>query len=86
MAIPNRPLVSPEAIQANVDRVVPAYRVFLDRLGCSPGFVSELARTARHMLAWLTTSRIALADLDIRGVDGFLSHACACPANFRTTS
>ncbi len=84
MAIPNRPLVSPEAIQANVDRVVPAYRVFLDRLGCSPGFVSELARTARHMLAWLTTSRIALADLDIRGVDGFLSHACACPANFRT--
>lgn len=83
MAIPNRPLVSPEAIQANVDRVVPAYRVFLDRLGYSASFVSELARTARHMVAWLTISRTALADLDIRGVDGFLHHVCACPASFR---
>lgn len=84
MAKPNRPFVSPEAIQANVDRVVPAYRVFLERLGYSASFVSELARTARHMVAWLTTSRTALADLDIRGIDGFLSHACTCPANFRT--
>lgn len=83
MAIPNRPLVSPEAIQANVDRVVPAFRVFLDRLGYSASFVSELARTARHMMAWLTTSRTALADLDSRGVDSFLSHACVCPATFR---
>ncbi len=84
MTIPNRPLVSPGAIQANLDRVVPAYRVFLDRLGYSAGFVSELARTARHMMAWLATSGTVLAELDIRGVHSFLSHACACPAKFRT--
>lgn len=84
MAIPNCPPVSPEAIQANVERVVPAYRVFLDGLGYSAGFVSDLARTARHMMTWLTVSRTALADLDIRGVDDFLNHACTCPAGFRT--
>lgn len=84
MKLPNWPLASSGAIQANVDRVVPSYSDHLALRGYSAKFVQELARTARHMMAWLTISRTDLALLDIRGVDGFLNHACACPANFRT--
>ena len=51
MTIPNSPLTSSGAIQANVDRVVPAYSDHLDRRGYSAKFVLELARTARHMMA-----------------------------------
>ena len=84
MTIPNWPRASSGAIQANVDRVVPAYSNHLERQGYSAKFVRDLARTARHMVAWLTLSRTDLAPLDIRGVDCFLHHACACPTNFRT--
>ena len=72
------------AIQSRVDRLVPAYKVHLNDLGCSPGMVSELTGTARHMMAWLVVSETDVATLDIRGVGGFLSHDCACPAAFRS--
>ena len=36
------------------------------------------------MIAWLTVNELGVAALDIRGVDGFLSHDCDCPADFRS--
>ncbi len=84
MALPFRPQASPGVFQAHVDRVVPAYEAYLNNLGCSPSTVSNLTRTARHMLAWLTVNESDVAALDIRGVDGFLIHNCVCPADFRS--
>ena len=84
MVAPLRPQAPPGAIQAHLDRLVPAYRVHLNDLGCSPGMVSKLTGTARHMLAWLAVSATDVATLDIRGVGGFLRHDCNCPTAFRT--
>lgn len=84
MTLPFRAQASPEVTQAHVDRVVPAYAASLNGQGCSPRTVSDLTRTARHMLAWLTLNEADAAALDIRGVDGFLSHKCVCPAGFRS--
>ena len=82
MILPIRPRASTGAIQALVDRVVPAYEARLNERGYSPNAFSELTRTARHMLAWLTLCEKDVAVLDIRGVASFLSHACDCPVDF----
>ena len=84
MVLPIRPRTSTGVVQAVVDRVVPAYAKHLNERGCSPGLFSDLTRTARHMLAWLTLREADVATLDIRDAASFLSHACACPADFRT--
>ena len=84
MALPFRPQASPGVIQAHVDRVVPAFSAHLNARGCSASAFSSLTRTARHMVTWLTVNELGVAALDIRGVDGFLSHTCACPADFRS--
>ncbi len=84
MVVPFRPQASPGAIQARVDRVVPAYKAHLNDLRYSARVASNLTRTACHMMAWLAVSEADLAALDIRGVGGFLSHDCDCPADFRT--
>lgn len=82
MALPCRPRPSPEAIQTQIDRVLPAYEVHLRNQGHSASGFSSLTRTARHLVAWRTINQADIATLDIRDVDGFLRHDCNCPAEF----
>ena len=84
MALPFRTPTSSGIIQAHIDRVLPAYAAYLGDRGCAPGSLSNLTRTARHMLAWLKVNKSHFETLDIRAVDGFLSHGCVCPADFRS--
>ena len=84
MALPFRTPTSSGIIQAHIDRVLPAYAAYLGDRGCAPGSLGNLTRTARHMLAWLKVNKSHIETLDIRAVDGFLSHGCVCPADFRS--
>ena len=84
MVLTVRPHALSGVIQARLDRVLPAYETHLTNQGCSAGFLSKLTGTARHLITWLTVSESDVAALDIRGVDGFLSHDCRCPAAFRS--
>ncbi len=84
MTLPFPPRASTEVIQAHVDRIVPAYEAHLNDRGYSASLFSNLKRTARHIVAWLTVNESDVAALDIRSVDGFLSHDCDCPAEFRS--
>ena len=83
MVLPIRPHASRGVIQAQVDRVLPAYEAHLNDQGCSPGLFRRLTTTARHMIAWLTVNEADIATLDIRGVNRFLRHDCDCPAGVR---
>ena len=84
MVFPIRPQALPGVIQAQIDRVLPAYEAHLNTQGCSASLFRKLTGTARHLVAWLTISGADVAALDIRGVDAFLSHDCDCPADFRS--
>ena len=84
MTLPFRPQASTGVIQAHVDQVIPAYGAQLNNLGYSASLFSNLRRTARHMIAWLTVNESDVAALDIRGVHSFLSHDCDCPVDFRS--
>ena len=84
MVLPFRPQALPGVIQAQIDRVLPAYEAHLNKQGCSDSVCSKLTGTARHLIAWLTINGADVAALDIRGVDAFLSHDCDCPADFRS--
>ena len=84
MVIPFRPQASPEGIQVQVDRVLPASEAQLNERGCSASLFRNLTRTARHRIAWLARNESDVATLDLRGVDGFLRHDCDCPAVFRS--
>ena len=84
MVFPFRPHALPGVIQAQLDRVLPAYEAHVNNQGCSASLFSKLTGTARHLIAWLTVNESDVAALDIRGVDGFLSHDCDCPAEFRS--
>ena len=83
MVLPIRPLSSPGVIQAQVERVLPAYEAHLNDQGCSPGLFRRLTATARHMIAWLRVNESDIGTLDLRGVDCFLRHDCDCPADVR---
>ena len=83
MVLPIQPHASPGVIQAQVERVLPAYEAHLNDQGCSPGLFRRLTAEARHMIAWLTVSESDIGTLDIRGVDRFLHHDCDCPAGVR---
>ena len=83
MVLPIRPHSSPGVIQAQVERVLPAYEAHLHDQGCSPGLFRRLTATARHMIAWLTVNESDIGTLDIRSVDRFLRHDCDCPADVR---
>ena len=83
MVLPIRPHALPGVIQAQVERVLPAYEAHLSDQGCSPGLFRRLTAEARHMIAWLTVNESDVATLDIRGVDRFLRHDCNCPAGVR---
>ena len=63
---------------------LPAYEAHVNNQGCSASLFSKLTGTARHLIAWLTVNESDVAALDIRGVDGFLSHDCNCPAECRS--
>ena len=84
MVLTFRPHALSGVIQARLERVLPAYETHLNNQGCSAGFFSKLTGTARHLITWLTVNESDVAALDIRGVDGFVSHDCDCPAAFRS--
>ena len=84
MTIPIRPRPSPGALQAQVDRVLPAYQAYLNDQAFAASLRSALIGTARHMIAWLTINGSDPATLDIRSVSNFLSHDCNCPVEFRS--
>lgn len=84
MTIPIRPRPSPGALEAQVDRVLPAYQAYLNDQACAASLRSALIGTARHMIAWLTINGSDPATLDIRSVGNFLSHDCNCPVEFRS--
>ena len=84
MLSPFRPLPSPEDIQARVDRVVPSLAAHCSDQGWPVDVCRSLARTARHLVAWLVLHPAEVAELDVRGVEGFLRHDCDCPAAFRS--
>ena len=84
MTLPFRPQASTGVIQAHVDRVIQAYGAQLNNLGYSASLFSNLRRTARHMITWITVNESDVAALDIRGVHSFLSHDCDCPVDFRS--
>ena len=79
MVRPARPRPSTAVIQAEIDRVLPAYETRLRGLGCSASQYSSLTRTARHMVAWLALNDTDVAALDIRQVQAFSAHNCNCP-------
>ena len=83
MVVPFRPQAPPGVVQARVDEVLPDYEAYLRNQGYGPSLFSNLTRTARHMVAWLTVTESDVAALDIRSVDGFLSHDCRCPPQCR---
>lgn len=80
MARPARPRPSTAVIQAEIDRVLPAYEIHLRGLGCSASQYSSLTRTARHMVAWLALNDTDVSALDIRQVQAFAAHNCNCPS------
>ncbi len=84
MVLPFRPHALPGVIQAQLDRVLPAYEAHLNKQGCTARLFRKLIGTARHLIVWLTINESDVAAFDIRGVDGFLSHDCDCPAEFRS--
>ena len=84
MTVPFRPRPSAGALEAQVDRVLPAYQAHLNDQGCGASFCSALTGTARHMIAWLAINGSDVTELDIRSVGDFLSHDCDCPAEFRS--
>lgn len=75
-----KPRPSTAVIQAEIDRVLPAYQTHLRGLGCSASQYSSLTRTARHMVAWLALNDMDVAALDIRQVQAFSAHDCDCPS------
>ena len=80
MARPARPQPSTAVIQAEIDRVLPAYETHLRGRGCSASQYSSLTRTARHMVAWLALNDTDVSALDIRQVQAFSAHNCNCPS------
>ena len=84
MVLTFRPHALSGVIQARLERVLPAYETHLNNQGCSAAFFSKLTGTARHLVTWLTVNESDVAALDVRGVDGFVSHDCDCPAAFRS--
>ena len=71
-------------IQARVDRVVPEFQARCTDQGRPAAVCRSLARTARHLVAWLALRPGQVAELDIRDIEVFLRHDCDCPAAFRS--
>ena len=84
MTVPIRPRPSPGALEAQVDRILPAYQAHLNDQGCAASLFSALTATARHIIAWLTINGSGVTELDIRSVGDFLNHDCHCPTAFRS--
>jgi len=82
LARPASPQPSATVIQAEIDRVLPAYETHLRDRACSASQYSSLTRTARHMVAWLALNDTDVSALDIRHVQAFSTHNCNCPSAY----
>ncbi|MDE0001293.1 MAG: tyrosine-type recombinase/integrase [Rhodospirillaceae bacterium] len=83
MILPSREHVSPPDLQDQLGDVISDYRAWLEHRGLGPRRTDTLARTARHMVTWLSVSGLETRALDIRAIADFASHDCACPGRFR---
>ena len=73
-----RPHAIPWVIQAQLDRVLPAYEAHSNDQGCSASLASKLTGIARHLIVWLYRSDLVLAEIDGSVLQRFLDHDCAC--------
>ena len=70
---------SPEASGGPDLDIVQNYRLRLQALGYCPSLVGKCIRTVRHLVTWLSANGMGLETLDVRVLDQFLKHDCACP-------
>ena len=70
---------SPETSGEPDPGIVENYKTHLQALGYSPGMFGKCIRTILHLISWLSANGTGIESLDIRVLNRFLNHGCACP-------
>lgn len=77
------PFQNPSSLlRDRLNDVIPGYRSSLEQQGLAPWWADKQARTAEHIVVWLTINDVPISDLDIRKIAAFVAHDCACPREF----
>lgn len=73
---------SSSVLRDRLNDLIPGYRRSLEQQGLAPSWVDKQARTAEHIVVWLTINDLTVAELDIRDIADFVAHDCTCPKEF----